>query len=70
MEICITIGGIRHCYEVPIVELPIPIHKPGRGPVNYPWLIRDAVILAASLRRRRLRTPTFVKNSLEDLERL
>jgi hypothetical protein len=47
MEICITIDGQRHCYEVPVVDLPITIHKPGPGPVNYPWLIRDAVILAA-----------------------
>ena len=47
MEICMTVNGQRHCYEVPVVEISIPIHKPGPGPINYPWLIRDAVILAA-----------------------
>jgi hypothetical protein len=47
MEICLTIDGQRHCYEVPVVELPIAIHKPGPGPINYPWLIRDALILTA-----------------------
>lgn len=47
MEICITYGGKRHCFFIPIFEIPIPIRKPGPGPVNYPAFLVDATIVAS-----------------------
>jgi len=46
MRICITIGGQTHCYYVPELDIPFRIHWPGPGPVNYPQLLQDAVIVA------------------------
>lgn len=45
MEICITYGGKRHCFFIPVIEIPIP--KPGPGPVNYPAFLVDATIVAS-----------------------
>lgn len=47
MTICFIIGGQRHCYEIPVVEIPFAPHGPGPGPVNYPWLISDATVMAS-----------------------
>jgi len=47
MRICFKIGGVVHCYDIPIIELPFPIHIPGPGPVNYPAFLHDATVLAA-----------------------
>lgn len=47
MVICFKILGVEHCYYIPEVEIPIPIHKPGPGPVNYPAFLYDATVLAA-----------------------
>ena len=47
MEICIFIRGQEHCFDVPVFELPIPIHRPGPGPINYEALLRDAVVVAS-----------------------
>jgi hypothetical protein len=47
MVICIRIGGVTHCYDIPIVLWPLGPHKPGPGPVNYPQLFRDATIVAS-----------------------
>ena len=47
MEICFTIGGVRHCYFIPIYVLPIQFHKPGVGPVNFPELFVDATVIAS-----------------------
>ena len=44
MEICITIGGKRHCFWIPIYLYPIKIVK-GPGPVNYQALISDATVV-------------------------
>ena len=46
MEICITFGGKRHCFWIPIFEYPIHIVK-GPGPVNYEALIQDAILVAS-----------------------
>lgn len=46
MEICINIGGKRHCFYIPIYEYPIKIVK-GPGPVNYPALLADASLVAS-----------------------
>lgn len=47
MEICFTIGGVRHCYFIPIFVWPIHFTKPGPGPVNYPALFVDASVIAS-----------------------
>lgn len=47
MQICFRLGGVEHCYEIPVIEVPIVPFRPGPGPVNYPQLIRDATILAS-----------------------
>jgi hypothetical protein len=45
MEICFTIGGKKHCFILPIIEIPIVIPEP--GPQNYPPFLSDAVILTS-----------------------
>jgi hypothetical protein len=47
MEICFTIGGVRHCYFIPIYVWPIHWPKPGPGPVNFPELFVDAAVIAS-----------------------
>lgn len=47
MLICIRIGGVTHCYEIPVILWPIGPYKPGPGPVNFPELFRDATIVAS-----------------------
>lgn len=48
MRICFELGGVRHCYEIPILFLwPQRPPKPGPGPVNYQWLIEDAALVAS-----------------------
>jgi hypothetical protein len=47
MEICFTIGGVRHCYFIPIFVWPIHFPKPGPGPVNFPELFVDASLIAS-----------------------
>ena len=46
MEICITFGGKKHCFFLPIYRIPIDWGKPGPGPVNYPALFQDALIVS------------------------
>ena len=47
MLICITIGGKKHCFVVPIIEFSLAKYRPRPGPVNFPELFRDATILAS-----------------------
>ena len=47
MRICIRIGGVTHCFVIPILMWPLGPHIPGPGPVNYPELFRDATIVAS-----------------------
>ena len=47
MEICITFGGRRHCFYLPIIQVPVHWPGPGPGPVNYPALFQDAIIVAS-----------------------
>jgi hypothetical protein len=47
MRICFRFGNIEHCYDIPVIELAIPFHIPGSGPVNYPALLHDATVLAS-----------------------
>ena len=46
MVICFKIGGVVHCYDIPIIELPFPVYRPGPGPVNYPAFLHDATVIA------------------------
>ena len=41
MVICF--GG--HCYEVPVIAW--TPHRPGPGPINDPWMIYDATLVAS-----------------------
>ena len=45
MEICISFGGMRQCFFVPVLRVPWVPH-PGPGPVNYPAFLSDAMTLA------------------------
>lgn len=45
MVICFRIGGVEHCFYLPILEWP-PWGPVGPGPINYPALIRDATLVA------------------------
>ena len=47
MKICIKIGGVVHCYPIPVIEFPVTFHPPVPGPVNYPPLLQDAVVLSS-----------------------
>ena len=47
MEVCLTINGVRHCYVIPVLAWPVHFPKPGPGPVNFPELFQDAMILAS-----------------------
>jgi hypothetical protein len=47
VTICFSIGGQEHCYEIPVVELPLHFPRPGSGPVNYPFLIQGLVLVAS-----------------------
>jgi len=47
MEICINYGGRRHCFFLPVLEFPVNWGRPGPGPVNYPALFQDAILLAS-----------------------
>jgi hypothetical protein len=45
MVICFRVGGIEHCYYIPVIEWP-PWWPHGPGPVNYPQLLQDATLVA------------------------
>ena len=45
MRICIRIGGVEHCFFIPIYFYPFKPIKVGPGPVNYPALFSDASIV-------------------------
>jgi hypothetical protein len=45
MEICITFGGKKHCFWIPIYEIPISVIP--RPPGNYDRLFFDASLIAS-----------------------
>ncbi|MBR0687658.1 hypothetical protein JQ594_17130 [Bradyrhizobium manausense] len=65
MEICINFGGRRHCFFLPIFQIPIHWGKPGPGPVNYPALFQDSMILAAVADVAKQITDEHVRKSVE-----
>ncbi|WP_426423551.1 hypothetical protein [Bradyrhizobium genosp. A] len=65
MEICINFGGARHCFFLPIFQIPINWGKPGPNPHNYPALFQDAMILAAVSNVAKQITDENVRKSVE-----
>jgi hypothetical protein len=65
MEICINYGGKVHCFFLPVIEIPIRWGKPGIGPVNYPALFQDSIILAAVANATKEITDEHVRKSVE-----
>jgi hypothetical protein len=47
MVICITFGGVKHCFHLPVYEPPFVFPRPGPGPINYPAFLADATIVAS-----------------------
>jgi hypothetical protein len=47
MTICIKIGPIKHCFVIPVLQYPVHWKIPGPGPVNYPQLFQDGMLLAS-----------------------
>lgn len=46
MIICFRVGGVEHCYYLPVPEWPPWRPWPGPGPINIPWVIQDATLVA------------------------
>jgi hypothetical protein len=66
MEICINFGGARHCFFLPIFQIPIHWGKPGPDPHNYPALFQDSMIRAAVSNVAKQITDEHVRKSVED----
>jgi len=45
MVICFRIGGIAHCFFIPVIPWPYIPQLPGPGPVNYPELFQDGIVV-------------------------
>jgi hypothetical protein len=65
MEICINYGGKRHCFFLPVPQIPVSWGRPGLGPVNYPALFQDSIILAALANAASHITDEHVRASVE-----
>ncbi|MCK1384157.1 hypothetical protein [Bradyrhizobium sp. 21] len=65
MEICITFGGKKHCFFLPLFQIPIHWGKPGPDPHNYPALFQDSMILAAVANVAKQITDENVRKSVE-----
>ena len=66
MEICINYGGKRHCFCLPVIQIPVSWGRPGPGPVNYPALFQDSIILAAVANAAKQITDENVRQSVEE----
>ena len=66
MEICIRIGEVEHCYYIPVIFWPWS-HRPppGPGPVNYPTMLHDAVLVASVQQAAREARDEGVRVALE-----
>jgi hypothetical protein len=65
MIICIKFGGHQHCFIIPYLEIPIKFPKVGPGPVNYPQLFADAVLLGSIRQMTQHIADTHVRQALE-----
>ena len=66
MEICINYGGHVHCFVIPVVEVPVRWPHPGPGPVNYPQMFQDGMILASIQNLAQHVADANVKQSLHE----
>jgi hypothetical protein len=66
MEICINYGGRRHCFFLPVLEFPVNWGRPGPGPVNYPALFQDAILLASVSNAVKQITDENVRKSVQE----
>jgi hypothetical protein len=39
--------GQEHCYTIPVIVLPFRPGLPGPNPINYPFLMQDAMIVGS-----------------------
>lgn len=65
MKICFRIGGQEHCYDIPVVEIPVPVYRPGPGPINYPPFLYDATLVASIEAVANKVTDAGVRNALQ-----
>jgi hypothetical protein len=66
MEICINYGGRLHCFFLPVLEFPVNWGRPGPGPVNYPALFQDAILLASVSNAVKQITDENVRKSVQE----
>jgi hypothetical protein len=66
MKICIKVGSQLHCYMVPIVELPVIFRPHGPGPVNYPQLFQDGVLIASLQAAAKNISDSSVRSAIEN----
>jgi hypothetical protein len=66
MEICINYGGVTHCFFLPIIEVPVGWGRPGPGPINYPALFQDVMILGSVSSLAKQVTDENVRGMLEE----
>jgi hypothetical protein len=66
MEICIFFNGKKHCFFLPIFQFPIHWGRPGPGPVNYPALFQDAMIVATLADTAKHVVDDGVRRALQD----
>ncbi len=48
MKICFGPEDDKHCFEIPLVESPLGAPPTPGGPVNDPFLIYDATVIASA----------------------
>ena len=66
MRICITFAGVRHCFEVPILEWPIKFKIPGPGPINYPQLLQDGILISSFQGAAKTISDSAVRGAVEN----
>jgi hypothetical protein len=47
MVICFTFDGVKHCFNLPVFEIPFVIPIPDPAPHNYPAFLSDATIVTS-----------------------
>jgi hypothetical protein len=65
MVICFTLGGVKHCFNLPVVEIPFVFPKHGPGPINYPAFISDATIVTSLQALAKKISDTNVREAVE-----
>lgn len=65
MIICFRIGGQEHSYEIPAVEIPLPVYRPVARDVNYAAFFYDAILVASLEAATKKVTDAGVRNALQ-----